>query len=180
MNPVPAEVLEKKGQQAYRNGSLDEAAQAYQDARSAYKTEDNPGKAAEMANNLCVVLLQKKQPEQALEIVSGTEKVFLEMGDQKRAAFAYGNSGAALEACDRPREAETAYRKAMAIFSELGEDDALSQTAQSLSQLLLKQGRSLEALSSMQAGIEGKKKKLSLKDKILQKLLRIPTDQLNR
>jgi len=180
MKPVSAAELERKGQQAYQNGTLDEAAQAYQDALNAYTAEDNPGKAAEMANNLCVVFLQNKQPELALEIVSGTEKVFLEMEDQKHAAFAYGNYGAALEACDHPREAETAYRKAMAIFSELGEDDALSQTAQSLSQLLLKQGRSLEALSSMQAGIEGKKKKLSLKDRILQKLLRIPTDQLNR
>ncbi|MBN1265075.1 MAG: tetratricopeptide repeat protein [Anaerolineales bacterium] len=180
MKPVSAENLEKAGQKAYQKGALDEALEAYRAARSSFEAENNQLKAAEMANNLCVILLQKKQPEEALEIVTGTESIFLNASDRKRAAYAYGNLASALEACGQIPKAESAYRTAMEIFSDMGEDEALSQTAQSLSQLLLKQGRSLEALSSMQAGIDGKKKKLSLKDRILRRLLRIPSDQMNR
>jgi len=179
MNMEPAE-LEKQGQGAYQQGNLEHALDLFESARTGYLDRNDPVKAAEMANNLCVVLLQHKQPEKALAAVSGTTRIFQEAGDSKRAAFAFGNLGTALEACKRPGEAEEAYRTAMELFTNLGEDEALNQTAQSLSQLLLKQGRSLEAISSMQAGIEGKKKKLSLKDRILKRILRIPGDTLNR
>ena len=64
------------------------------------------------------------------------------------------------------------------MFIELGEDDALEQTSQSLSEMLLKQGRSMEAMFSMKTGLENKKKR-SLKDRILGKLFDSPGKLLN-
>ncbi len=173
MNTLSPRELEKKAQGAYQDKDYNLALETFASARDAYDASGDPLKSAEMANNLCVVYLQDKQPHRALAEVTGTPALFLEHGQKKLAAFAYGNMASALEAMKRLTEAEAAYRSAIELFTETGEDEALQQTAQSLSQMLLKQGRSFEAIFSMQSGIE-RKKKLTLKDRILQKLFKLP------
>jgi tetratricopeptide (TPR) repeat protein len=173
MNALSPRELEKKAQTAYQTKDYKLALETYAAAREAYNNSGDLLKSAEMANNLCVVYLQDKQPHRALAEVTGTPALFLEHDQKKLAAFAYGNTASALEATGRLTEAERAYKSALELFTETGEDEALQQTAQSLSQMLLKQGRSFEAIFSMQSGIEGKKK-LTLKDRILQKLFKLP------
>ena len=171
--------MEKQAIQAYKQKDFPTALEAYAKASTAYLAQDNSLKAAEMANNLCVIHLQLKQPELALQAVQGTPQVFQQQNDQKHEAFAHGNLGAALQACGRLDEAEEAYKTAIELFIQLGEDDALEQTAQSLSEMLLKQGRSMEAMFSMKTGLENKKKR-SLKDRILAKLFDSPGKLLKR
>jgi len=178
MTGSPAE-MEKQAVQAYKRKDFPTALEAYSKARAAYQALDNTFKAAEMANNLCVIHLQLKQPELALQAVQGTPQIFQQHNDQKHEAFAHGNLGAALQACGRLDEAEEAYKRAIQMFIELGEDDALEQTSQSLSEMLLKQGRSMEAMFSMKTGLENKKKR-SLKDRILGKLFDSPGNLLKR
>jgi tetratricopeptide (TPR) repeat protein len=176
---TPPSILSEQAQQAYQENRLDDAIMAFQAAHEAYLENNNAVLAAEMANNLCVVLLKAKRPEEALKVVQGTAEIFLENGDEKAAGMAFGNLASALEACGNLEAAEDALRQAAERFQALGEDDLLLYTQRSLSQLQLRQGRTLEALSSMQSGLEGQKK-LSLKNRILQKLFRIPSRLLNR
>ncbi len=173
MSTLSPQELEKKAQAAYQNKDYKLALETYAAAREAYNNSGDLLKSAEMANNLCVVYLQDKQPHRALSAVTGTPALFLEHDQKELAAYAYGNMASALEATGRLTEAETAYRSALELFTETGADEAIQQTAQSLSQMLLKQGRSFEAVFSMQSGLESKKKP-TLKDRILKQLFKLP------
>jgi tetratricopeptide (TPR) repeat protein len=166
---TPAD-LEKKAISAYRKGHLEEALSNFTAAKHGYEIQINQAKIAEMANSLCVVHLQMNQPEDALQSVKETPAIFIHIGDQERAAMAYGNLASALEACGQLDKAEETYKQAADIFERLGDVDNRALTLQSLSQLQLRRGHSLEAASSMQAGLRGKTHH-SLKESILQRLL---------
>jgi tetratricopeptide (TPR) repeat protein len=171
--------LSKRAQQAYQDNRLDEAISKYEEAKELYLQEGNSLLAAEMANNLCVVLLKADRPEEALESVQGTPDLFLEHGDEKAAGIAFGNLASAHEACGDLKEAESALQQASIRFQSLGEEELLLYTQRSLSQLQLRQGRAFEALSSMQSGLEGQKKP-GLKNRFLRSLFKIPSRLLNR
>jgi tetratricopeptide (TPR) repeat protein len=171
--------LSKQGQQAYQEGRLDEAILKFEAARDHYLQENNELLAAEMANNLCVVLLKADRPKEALKFVEGTPEIFLERGDDKATGIAFGNLASAYEACGDINEAEQALHQAANYFQSLGEEELLLHTQRSLSQLQLRQGRPFEALNSMQSGLEGQKKP-SLKNRFLRNLFKIPFRLLNR
>jgi tetratricopeptide (TPR) repeat protein len=168
-----AEQLEKSALQAYQSQRWTEAAEGFSSAGAAYTAEDNQLKAAEMGNNACVAFLQGGDVGGALRAVSGTSETFDRLGDPKRAAKALGNLASAREANGRVEEAERAYADAADRFERLGDAEARGDTLKALSQMQLKRGRPIDALSSMQQGLEGDRQ-LTLRERFLRWLARIP------
>lgn len=169
----PASVLEENARRAYQAGRWEEAGAAFEAAAEAHLAAGNELQSAEMANNACVALLQGNQPARALALVEGTPQVFDRLGEAKRAAQAEGNLASALASCGRLEEAERAYASAAEQLGQLGEDDARAATLRSLSQLQLKRGEPLEALSSLQRGLESASR-LSLRQRFLRWLAHFP------
>jgi tetratricopeptide (TPR) repeat protein len=157
---------------AFRRGLLPEAIEGFAAARSGYAATDSPLKAAEMANNLAVALLQAGRASEAVAAARGTPEVFLQAGDDLRAAQAYGNLGSALEAA-RDAAAADSYRRAADLFRRLGERDSLALVQRSLSSLQLRAGRPLAALASMREAAEGTPTR-GVRGRFLRWLLRLP------
>jgi tetratricopeptide (TPR) repeat protein len=169
--------LAKEGKNAYGRGDHLAAAQAYVAAQQGYLATGDALTAAEMANNACVAFLQADQGQAALDIVEGTDQIFAQAGDLKRQGMALGNKGAALEELERNDEAIQAYFQSADILQQAGEDQLRANVMQSLSMLQFEMGRQLQALASMQNGLEGVKKP-STKQTFLKKLLNIPMDMM--
>ncbi len=100
-------------------------------------------------------------------------------GDQKRQALALGNQAAALEALGRTKQAIELYERSAELLKTLGENELRSITLQTLSALQLKNKRQFEAMATMQAALASKKK-LSAKEHLLKRLLRVTFQLLNR
>jgi tetratricopeptide (TPR) repeat protein len=165
--------LENEGKLAYQRGDYENAARAFQAASQAYQTSQDPLAAAEMANNASVAFLKAGDAHDALQVVEGTPQVFAAEGDIRRQAMALGNLGAAFEGVRRYQEAEDAYQQSADLLKRVGEDQLRLNVMQSLSNLQLRTGKHLQALSSMQAGIEDVHRP-SPKQRILKKLLGVP------
>jgi len=90
-----------------------------------------------------------------------------------------GNTGAALEALGRLEEAIQAYQMSSDLLKETGDKAMRVHVMQSLSALQLRTGRQMESMATMQFGLE-EIEKPSLTQRTLQKLLKIPTNLLNR
>lgn len=168
----PAE-QERLGMEAYRQDRLDDAAEHLRAAQRAYLERGDRGKAAEMANNLCVSLLRDGRPQEALEAVLGTAQVFVDLGDEAKAAQAFGNLASALGSCGDAAGAEEAYHEAANRFTSLGDKESLAHTMKALSRLQLREGRVFEAITSMQTGLEGQSKP-GIRGRILRRLLNFP------
>ena len=171
--------LEKKGKSAYQRGDYLLAAEAFLSANQAYESAGDKLNAAEMANNCSVAYLQAEEPEEALKVVEGTAEIFAQAGDLGRQGMAMGNYAAALEALERVEEAIEAYLQSAKLLEQAGDDKLRADVMQSLSALQFREGRQLEALGSMQSGLEGVKKP-SPKQRFLKRLLNIPFEMLNR
>ncbi len=153
MNSRSPADLEQRATAAYRRGELETARQEYEAARQAYLDAGNPPKAAEMANNLCVVLVALGRAREAVAVVQGTEKTFTQAGDPLNAARAAGNLAAALEAAGDLDRAEPAYERAIDGLHSAGDRSGESQTWQALSRLQLRRGDALAAAASAQAAL---------------------------
>jgi tetratricopeptide (TPR) repeat protein len=171
--------LEQNAMAEYQNGNWSLAAQLFNQAREAYEQQGDPLKSAEMSNNLCVTLLQDQRPQEALAVVEGTWNIFLSHVDDLRAAQAYGNLAAAQEACGDSANAEKAYAKAAKLLEKTGDDEARAQTLAALSRLQLKRGKPVQAVASMQSGLEGRSR-LSIGRRFLRWLISLPGRILNR
>jgi tetratricopeptide (TPR) repeat protein len=171
--------LERQGMQAYQAKELETALARFEAARLGYQAQQDELKSLEMSNNLSVVLLQLDRPEEALAAVEGSAEIFERREQPERAAQAYGNLASALEGCGRLDEAEAAYRQAAEAFQRLGDQDSQSHTLKALSQLQLRQGRAMEALASMQRGLD-EQKGGGLRQRILRGLLNLPQKFLGR
>jgi tetratricopeptide (TPR) repeat protein len=165
--------LAKEGNAAYKRGDYQAAGRAFEAARLGYQAMGEELNAAEMANNSSVAYLQAGDGAAALAVVEGSEAIFAQAGDLRRQGMALGNRGAALEALERPEEAIAAYQEAAEILQQAGEDQMRAQVMQSLSMLQFQMGQQLQALASMQNGIEGVQRP-SARQKMLKKLLNIP------
>jgi tetratricopeptide (TPR) repeat protein len=165
--------LVKEGKLAYQRGDYESAARSFQAASQGYLTSQDPLNAAEMANNASVAFLKAGDVQAALQVVVGTPQVFAEAGDIRRQAMALGNLGAALEGVKRYQEAEDSYQQSADLLKQIGEDQLRLNVMQSLSNLQMRTGKHLQALSSMQAGIEDVNRP-SPKQRILKKLLDVP------
>jgi len=168
-----AKQLEDSAGKAYQSARWAKSAEGFSAAGDAYTADGDELKATEMANNACVAYLRAGDTARALQAVEGTADTFERLGEPKRAAQALGNLASALEASGRVEEAERAYIGAAERFKSLGDADARADTLKALSQMQLKRGRAIDALTSMQHGLEGGQK-LSLRERFLRWLARIP------
>lgn len=151
-----------------------DAARGFAAARDLFAQAGERAQAAEASNNLCVAWLQAHRPLEALKAVEGTPELFAERGDRQRAAQAMGNLATALEATGDSTGAERAYRDALRQFEALGDQEGQATILASLSHLQLKHGRPLEALASMQAGLDHRPHR-SLRDRWIRRLLDLPS-----
>ncbi len=174
-DPAPTpESLAQRALQDFRQGRFADAARGFEATRDSLEQAGNRAGAAEAANNLCVALLQARRPAEALRAVEGTPEVFDGLGDPRRAAQAVGNLASALDATGDLSAAECAYQQALQRFTALNDHEAQATILSSLSQLQLKRGRPLEALTTMQAGLE-QKPRLSWRDRWVRRLLNLPS-----
>lgn len=170
---LDATQLAKEAKQAYQRGDYESAARTFLAAAQSYTTSQHPLDAAEMANNASVAYLQAGDSQAAFKAVEGTAEIFAADGDVRRQAMALGNLGAALEALKRYKEAEDSYQQSADLLKQVGEDQLRLNVMESLSRLQARTGRQLEALASMQAGLEDVHQP-SPKQRILKKLLEVP------
>ncbi len=171
--------LVKEGQSAYRKGDYVAAGHAFMAAAQGFHSAGDPLNAAEAANNGSVALLQAGEASEALKALEGTEEIFAEAGDIRRQGMSVGNRGAALEALNRLDEALDAYQQSADLLKQSGEDDYYANVMQSLSALQLRTGRQLQALASMQSGLE-QIQKPTPKQRLLKRLLHIPFRMLDK
>ena len=171
--PDSAEAIHRQALQAYRDGDLAQAEENLRLARSKFLEAEDPLQAAEMGNNLSVILLQLSRPEDARLAVEGTPEIFERASDWLRAAQAHGNLASALEACGRDSQAESHYLRSLDLFRQLEDGEAAALVLQQLSRLRLKQGQPLDALSAMQASLEATPKR-GLRNRLLRRMLSLP------
>jgi tetratricopeptide (TPR) repeat protein len=178
------EVLDPKqiiveAQAAYEAGDFLKAAHLFLAAGDSYDTVGNGEVAAEMANNQSVSLLQGGEAEKALIALDGKYEIFENAGNIRSQAITLGNRAAAFEALDRLEEAQADYQQAADYFAQIGERDLFVTTMGALSALQLRTGRSLEALATMQTGLN-KVDRPNLKQRMIKSVLDIPFRLLNR
>jgi tetratricopeptide (TPR) repeat protein len=170
---LPPETLAQRALQDFRQGRFADAAEGFRRAEQAHAAARQPAAAAEAANNRSVALLQAGCPEEARQAALGTAEIFDRAGDAARAAQAFGNLAAACEACGDLAAAESGYRESARRLGDLGDTESQAVVLASLSRVQLQRGRPLEALSSLQAGMEVKPRR-GLRERLLQRLLRLP------
>ena len=176
MNP---DRIIKEAQIAYNHKKYQVAATAYETAAQVYTTNGDELNAAEMRNNSSVAFLQANNPQAALAIVQGTEQVFAVAGDVRRQAFALGNTAAALEALGRLVDSATTYEESASLLKQIGETDLRASVMQALSAVQLRLGRQLEAVVTMQSGLEDIKQP-SVTQKLAKKILQSPINILRQ
>ena len=132
-----------------------------------------------MYNNASVAYLKGDQPEEALQSALDTDQVFAEAGDLRSQAISLGNQAAAYEALGQLENAAKAYQASADLLKEIGDHELRPIVMQSLSALQLRMGQKMEALVTMQAGLE-EIEKSSLKQKLAKKILRSPFSYLHR
>lgn len=176
--PSPQQ-LAQEAKSAYKRGDYLASAQAFKAASQGYAAVGDQLEAAEMANNCSVAYLQADDAEAALEAVEGTEEIFSQAGDLRRQGMALGNRAAALEALDRSEEAAEAYKQSADLLGQAGEDQLRADALRSLSMLQFRAGRQLQALATMQDGVEGVQHPTA-QQRFLKRLLRIPFEMINK
>ena len=177
--PSQPEEAAQRGKDLYQSGDFSGAAQAFSDAVELFQQQADDLKAAEMANNQAVSLLQLERANAAIEVLQGTPQIFEESNELSLAAQAHGNLGQALAEAGQREQAQDHYRQAINLFEQLDDRENLQHTARALSQLQLNQGDAINALFSMQRGLEGSQPS-SWRDRFLRWLLRLPSRFLSR
>ncbi len=179
---ISPQKLETEGKTAYGNGDFSKAESSFTAAQAGYSAQGDHLMAAEMANNRCVALLQMDDPntaKAALKAVDDTVAVFKDAGDQTRQALALGNRASAYEATGDLEQAIIDYQESASILKEIGAEDLRMDVVKSLSSLQLKTGHSMEALATMQAGVNGIQKP-NLLQRLLKRLLSLPGRLIGR
>jgi tetratricopeptide (TPR) repeat protein len=171
--------LEKEAKRAYKKKDFLSAAEAFQASAEGFSQNGLRLEAAEMLNNASVAYLQANQPESALEAALDTDKTFSSAGDQRREAIALGNQAAAYEALGEIDAATQAYQTSADLLKEIGDQELRPAIMQSLAAIQMRRGQQMEALFTMQAGLEGIENP-GFKQKLLKKILRSPFSYFNR
>lgn len=176
---ITIEQLKNEADRAYNSKDYLAAAKSYSAAADGYSQIDEQLQAAEMQNNASVAYLQANQPGEALKSAQDTDQVFADAGDLRRQAIALGNQAAAYEALDQLGAAAKAYQESSNLLKEIGDHELRPTVMQSLSAVQLRLGQQMDALVTMQAGLE-EIEKPSLKQKLVKKILRSPFNYFNR
>jgi tetratricopeptide (TPR) repeat protein len=167
-----AEELAGQAKQAYEKNNLADAASLFGASAAAYEQAGNLPDAAEMKNNLAVILMRTKQPAQALALIEGTPEVFSAAGDLRRYGIALGNEATALEDLHRDDEATERYRKAAEVFEQIGEEQMRAMMLESVMGIQARRGKLLDSYVSAVDGMAGVKKP-SFRQRVLKVLMRI-------
>lgn len=179
MDTTSSSGLVKQAEKLYQSEKYAEAAALFAQAGQAFTEAGDTVRAAEMANNRSVALLQSGSKQAALEAAEGTDQVFARAGDVRRQAMALGNQAAALEALNRLDEAMTRYRQCSELLKQVGDNENRAAVLKTISALQIRTGHQLEALASMEVALDNTKK-LGLRERFLKKLIDIPMRMLRR
>lgn len=165
--------LKAQGLTHFHAERLDEAASAFAEAAHAYAAQGARAEAAEMMNNVAVVMLAQKKWDLALAAVQGTPEIFRDLDEPLREAQALANLANAHDNAGHLNEATTAYQKAIELFTALGEKENRAACWKALSALQLRQNKQLQSLASMQAGLTltEEVRDLNAKEKTLKAML---------
>jgi tetratricopeptide (TPR) repeat protein len=177
--PNNPDLPEEEAKVLYGAGKFLQAAEGFSQAADFYLDQGDSLLAAEMRNNQSVALLKAKKPRLALEAVTGTEQVFQESGNPVKQAMALANRATALQELDQKQQAIADFVRAAELFQESGEKEMYLQTMQSISALKLKTRNLPGAIFAMQEGLESLEKP-NLRQKLLRKLLKIPSNLLDK
>jgi tetratricopeptide (TPR) repeat protein len=150
--PSPTE-LKDAGLALFRQDKYVEAIAKFTEAAQRYEAQSDLAAAAEMRNNIGVMHIAEKNFEAALEAVVGTPDVFHAIGDKLREAQAISNIANILENLSRFDEAAKLYEQAIAMFTELNERENRAACWKALSNVQVKLDKKMQALASMQAGL---------------------------
>ena len=178
-NAPSVQRIAKKAEVYYRRKEYHDAARTYREASQAFALEGHELEAAEMANNSSVAYLSAGEPESALEAVEGTAEIFAQADDMRRQGMALGNLAAALDALNRLDEAAQAYQQSAELLLQAGEEKLYADAIRALSSLQLRSGQAIQALVTMQAGLEGVRRPTPGQN-IARKVLRIPFDMIKK
>ncbi len=173
------ELLKSAGLETYRQGRPKEAADLFRQAAEAFQAAGDDLAAAEMANNLSVMLVTMREFAGALRVVEGTAAVFQGRGDLGRQARALGNQAAALEGLGQLAPAADLYRQATELFEQTGEGEQRAIALRALAAVQLKQKQPFDALASMQAGL-GETPRPTLGQRVARQFLKLPFRFLSR
>lgn len=165
--------IDKQARLAYQDGDYRQAALLFQTAAERLLASGNELAAAEMRNNQSVALLRAGDAATALQAVLGTEEIFAQAGEPRLTAMALGNQAAAREAIGQLPQALVLYQQTAEMLAQTGDQELRGVVLQSLSALQLRMGKQFEAMASMQSALNTRKR-LSLKERFLNQLLKIP------
>jgi len=171
--------LVTEGKTGYQSGDYLAAAKAFEAAAQGLYSAGDDLAAAEMRNNSSVAYLKAGDGKAALQVVEGTPAIFGAAGDIRRQGIALGNLGAALEATSQLKQAAQAYEQSADLLKRVGDHDLRAYVMQSLSSLQMRSGRQLEALATMQSGLE-EIEHPTPKQSFLKRLLRVPSKLINK
>lgn len=177
--PSTPQALAEKAQAAYQNQNFPLAAQLYGQAAAAHSTAGAALLAAEMANNCSVAHLKAGNADAAYQAAKDTDKVFAQAGEHQKQAIALANQAAALEAANRLDEALDLYLQSSQILKEIHDQEMRPYVLQCIAALQLRTGRQMEALLSSEVALD-MKKNLSVREKVLKKLLGTASKLLGR
>ena len=131
------------------------AIQGYSDAVAGFLNIGNQLMAAEMKNNLAVVLLRSHQAKQALEVVQLTDQIFAENGDFHRQGKALANKASILLALKDKKSALQVFMSASETLEKAGALEDRFEVMKSLAFLYLGRFRFMDAILALQSGLEG-------------------------
>ncbi len=152
--------------EAYKKKNFKHAGELFSQCIASLDEQGDSINAAEMRNNLAVILLELKKPEEALAAAFPTNQIFAGCGDKKRQAMALGNIASAYQALGKNEEALSVFEESSQLFNEVGERELRSITLKKISDLQLKTGRQYQAMASLEASYDQSSKK-TFKEKIL-------------
>jgi tetratricopeptide (TPR) repeat protein len=150
------DLLSEQGKTAYQDEDYAQAIELFKRAQAAYAASDKPLLAAEMANNLSVALLKNGNAGGALQAVEGTDETFAQAGNSQKQAMALANKAAALEGLKKWADALNYYEKSSDLLKQIGEKELRAYVLKSISAIQLRQGKQLEAVTSMEASLDNK------------------------
>ncbi len=164
---------------AYKKKDFKTAANLFRDCVEDYDRVNDAVNAAEMRNNLSVVLLELKDPEQALQVLNGTELVFEKAGDLRRQAMALGNIATATQALGGDEEALALFERSSEIFKISGDKEMRAVTLKKIADLQLKTKKQFQAMASLQAAYD-QKETPTVKDNVLKGFLSSLINKITR
>ncbi len=169
-----AAALAEEALQAYKRGAFEQAIDLFERAHTAYVEEGDILASAETANNLSVALGQVHRFQAALDVLEGTYQIFQDHDEQIKAAQSLGNIAAAYEGLGELEQAEAHYQQASRHFAQLNDPESERFTLQALSRVRLRQGRAIEAVSTMRGALETGTKN-TWRNRLVRKILSLPS-----